>query len=221
MSFLSFIVTWTYINIFCVSPHPPSVSAMYTQTHRDTGIKSAYVTDRFAIQFKAVRRLIMSEDFWDTLKLATLVLKPALVALSYDDGMKGDTVTLLYNLLLELDIYYSKPIKGLDEAMRKKMHNVFMSRWSAFHAPIHSAAFAMDKQFCRREMDHGVKTDIWSVMEDFSKAPGGQDFSKLKSQYALFVDALGSKQVFQYVYHMRLCITVSIVTDNIVYVVSV
>ena len=55
---------------------------------------------------------------------------------------------------------------------------------------------------------------------DFSKAPGSQDFSKLKSPYALFVDALGSKQVFQYVYHMRLCITVSIVTDNIVYVVS-
>ncbi len=46
------------------------------------------------------------------------------------------------------------------------------------------------------------------------------DFSKLKSPYSLFVDALGSKQVFQYVYHMRLWITLSIVTDNIVYVVS-
>jgi hypothetical protein len=57
-------------------------------------------------------------------------------------------------------------------------------------------------------------------MEDFSKDPGGQDFNKLKSQYSLFVDALGSNQVFQYVYHMRLLITVSIVTDNIVYVVS-
>ena len=66
-----------------MSPHPPSVSAMYTQTHRDTGIKSAYVTDRFAIQFKAVRHLIMSEDFWYTLKLVTLVLKPALVTLRY------------------------------------------------------------------------------------------------------------------------------------------
>jgi hypothetical protein len=36
-------------------------------------------------------------------------------------------VALLYNLLLELDIYYSTTIQGLDEAMRKKMHNVFMS----------------------------------------------------------------------------------------------
>ena len=78
---------------------------MYTQTHRDTGIKSAYVTDRFAIQFKAVRRLIMSEDFCDTLKLATLVLKPALVALCYCDGMQGSAVSLLYNLLLELTFY--------------------------------------------------------------------------------------------------------------------
>ena len=70
------------------------------------------------------------------------------------------------------------------------------------------------------EMDHQVKKDIWTVMEDFSKAHLGQDLSKMKSQYAMFVDGLGSKQVFQYVYHMRLRITVSIVTDNIVYVVS-
>jgi hypothetical protein len=33
--------------------------------------------------------------------------------------MKGGTVALLYNLLLKLDEYYSKPIKGLDEAMWK------------------------------------------------------------------------------------------------------
>jgi len=75
------------------------------------------------------------------LKLTTLVLKSALVALRYCDGMKGDTVTLLYNLLLQLDIYYSKPIKGLDETIHKKIHNVFMIRWSVFHVPIHSAGF--------------------------------------------------------------------------------
>jgi hypothetical protein len=94
---------WIIRNIFCASPHSLSVSPICTQTHRGTGMKSAYVTDRLAIQFKTVRRLIMSEDFWDTLKLATLVLKPALVALRYCDGMKGGTVSLLYNLLLELD----------------------------------------------------------------------------------------------------------------------
>ena len=69
-------------------------------------------------------------------------------------------------------------------------------------------------------MDHQVKKDIWEVLEDFYKDPGGQDLSKMKSQYALFVDGLGKKQVFQYVNHMRLRITVSTVTDNIVYIVS-
>ena len=83
--------------------------------------------------------------------------------------------------------------KGL--LQRAKNHNVFMSRWSDFHAPVHSAAFAMDRQFCRRDVDVGVKKDIWSVMEDFSKAPGGKDLSKMKTQYEMIMDTVGSKQV--------------------------
>ena len=79
-------------------------------------------------------------------------------------------MALLYSLLLELDTTYSKPIKGLDETIRTKLHNVFMSMWSDFHAPVHSADFAIDRQFCRRDMDAGVKKDIWSVMEDLQRA---------------------------------------------------
>ncbi len=104
-------------------------------------------------------------------------------------------MALLYILLLELDTTYSKTIKGLDETIRTKLYNVFMSRWSSFHAPVHSSAFAMDRQFCRRDLDADVKKDIWSVMEDFSKAPGGKDLSKMKAQYEMFVDAVGSKRL--------------------------
>ena len=83
---------------------------------------------------------------WDkTLKVATQVLQPALVALRYCDGMKGGTLALLYSLPLELDTTYSKPIKGLDETIHTNLHNVFMNRWSVFHAPVHSAAFAKDR----------------------------------------------------------------------------
>ena len=39
--------------------------------------------------------------------------------------------------------------------------------------------------FCRRDIDGGVKKDIWSVMEDFSKAPGDKDLSKMKAQYSM------------------------------------
>jgi hypothetical protein len=49
--------------------------------------------------------------------------------------------------------------------------------------------------FCQRDMDGGVKKDIWSVMEDFSKAPGDKDLTKMKEQYEMFVDAVGSKKV--------------------------
>ncbi len=70
----------------------------------------------------------MSDDFWDTLKVSTQVLEPALVDLRYCDDMKGDTLALLYSLLLELDTTYSKPIKGLDEKIHTKLHNVLMSR---------------------------------------------------------------------------------------------
>ena len=49
----------------------------------------------------------MSEDFWDTLKVETQVLKPTFVDLCFCDGMKGDTLTLVYNHLVELDTYYS------------------------------------------------------------------------------------------------------------------
>ena len=153
----------------------------------------------FPIQFKTVKHLIMSEDFWDTLKLTTQVLKPVLVTLYYCDDMKGDTLSLLYNLLLELDTYlqqyHSKPIKGLDKTIHTKLHNVFESRSSAFHDPVHSTALAMDRQFCRRDMDTGVKKEIWSVMEDFSKVPGDKDLSKMKTQYEMFVDDVDSKKV--------------------------
>jgi hypothetical protein len=44
-------------------------------------------------------------------------------------------------------------------------------------------------------MDAGVKKDIWSVMEYFSKVPGGKDLNKMKGQYEMFVYVVGSKQV--------------------------
>ena len=76
-----------------------------------------HVTDGFPIHCKTVGHLILSGDFWDTLKLVTLVFKPTLVDLCRCDDMKGDTLSLMYILLIELDTYYSNPTKGLDETI--------------------------------------------------------------------------------------------------------
>jgi hypothetical protein len=91
-----------------------------TCTHK----KFKHVTDGFPIQFKDVKLLIMSDDFWDTLKVTTQVLQPSLVTLRYCDDMTGDTLSLLYILLFELDTTYSKPIKGLDETILTNLYNV-------------------------------------------------------------------------------------------------
>jgi hypothetical protein len=52
-----------------------------------------------------------------------------------------------------------------------------------------------DYQEWSSDVDVGVKKDMWSVMKDFSKAPGGKDFSKMKAQYEMFMDVVDSKQV--------------------------
>ena len=76
------------------------------------------------------------------------------------DGMKEGILVLLYILLLELDRYYFKSVKGLDEGIRTKLHQVFMTKWSVFHDPIHSVDSVVDRQFCRWDMDDGVKKDM-------------------------------------------------------------
>jgi hypothetical protein len=44
-------------------------------------------------------------------------------------------------------------------------------------------------------MDAGVKKNIWSVMDDFTKTPRGKDLNMIKVQYQMIVDTVGSKQV--------------------------
>jgi hypothetical protein len=85
---------------------------------------------------------------------------------------------------------------------------------------VHSAVFAIDRQFCRRDMDAQVKKDVWSVIEDLSKSPGGKDLSKMKSQYAMFVDAVDPKQVTQLFIIFLGTHTHTIVIDNIECTVS-
>jgi hypothetical protein len=112
--------------LFCIVLSIYSCIHIYLHIFGDTytNKKFKHVIDGFPIQFKVVKRLIMSDDFWDTLKVDTQVLQPSLVALHYCDDMKGDTLALLHSLLFELDTTYSKPIKGLDETILTNLYNV-------------------------------------------------------------------------------------------------
>jgi hypothetical protein len=45
-------------------------------------------------------------------------------------------------------------------------------------------------------MDEGVKKDIWSVMEDFAKAPGGKDLNRMKAFCRRDMDAGVKKDIW-------------------------
>jgi len=143
-----------------------------------------------------VKATIQDDKFWEHLAVADKVLLPALAILRFADGMKGGTLGLLYHLLLQLDQEYQKPIEGLDDEIRKKMHEMFMLRWGAFHAPVMTAAFAMDRLYCRRPLDAEQKREVLAVMNSMSKAPGSPSFNKMKAEYSAFQQALGKQQHF-------------------------
>ncbi len=72
-----------------------------------------------------------------------------------------------------------------------------------------------DYQEWSSNVDADVKKDIWSVMEDFPKAPGGKDLRKMKTQYEMFMEAVVSKQVTVQSIIFLGTHTDSHVTDNI------
>ena len=75
-----------------------------------------------------------------------------------------------------------------------------MARWNAFHAPVHSACFNMDKAFCRMQHDDAARMDLFQVMEAFSKvkdADGqmvGPAFKTMKSEFVAWQEAISAKK---------------------------
>ena len=71
---------------------------------------------------------------------------------------------------------------------------------NAFHAPVHSACFIMDKAFCRMQHDDAARKDLFQVMEAFSKvkdADGkmvGPAFKTMKSEFVAWQEAISAKK---------------------------
>ena len=152
-------------------------------------------------KFRKVSAVVLSDtNFWKNLDMCSRIFEPALQALRVSDGMKGGTPAILYDLCLGLDKLYSEPIDGLPEPTRRKLHDLFMARWNAFHAPVHSACFIMDKAFCRMQHDDAARKDLFQVMEAFSKvkdADGkmvGPAFKTMKSEFVAWQEAISAKK---------------------------
>ena len=68
-------------------------------------------------------------------------------------------------------------------------------------------------------MDEGIKKDMCSVMEDFSQVPGGKDFIQMKGSVHHVCGCCDLEaSVCQNLHDIKLRITLSNSTDNIVHV---
>ena len=74
-----------------------------------------------AWQWADIDNLIADKKFWASIKVCVKVLLPAVKVLRYSDGMRGGTLGLMYNLLLQQDELYSSPIEGLPDKVRTKV----------------------------------------------------------------------------------------------------
>jgi hypothetical protein len=75
----------------------------------------------FFTQFSVVRQRVRDDAFWEKVDVCLRVLTPALVVLRYADGKKGSSMALVYSLMIDLNEFYKKPIRGLSEVIRKKV----------------------------------------------------------------------------------------------------
>ena len=64
---------------------------------------------------------LTDKNFWSTIKVCVKMLEPAVKVLRYSDSMRGVTLGLMYNLLLQLDELYSSPIEDLPDKVRTKV----------------------------------------------------------------------------------------------------
>ena len=77
--------------------------------------------ERLFGQWTDIEKLIADKKLWDTIKVCVKVLEPAVKVLRYSDGMRGGSLGLMYNLLLQLDQLYSSPNDGLPQNVRTKV----------------------------------------------------------------------------------------------------
>ena len=78
-----------------------------------------------------------------------------------------------------------------------QMHKVFTNRWSAFHAPVMTAAFKLHPEFCQHDTDKRADQDFEKVMTDLAQTPGSPSVTAMKLQYEDFKIACktGSNQL--------------------------
>ena len=104
------------------------------------------------------------------------------------DGKKGANLGKVYGLMCQLDRFYDKPIQGLDDGIREKMHKLFMARWAYFHEDVFTAAYMLDPEFLTVEHTSEEEQALRNVFKQM--ATDEHPESKLLAEYTQLVTAV-------------------------------
>eukprot|EP00967_Tisochrysis_lutea_P134624 scaffold237995_cov41-Tisochrysis_lutea.AAC.1 len=107
-----------------------------------------------------IKRIIRDEDVTSAARVCLRVCEPVVRVLRMTDSKLGATLGKVYAYMLQVDVHLRNPIEGLDEHIRKKIHNIFMARWTYMHVPVMTAAFRFDPEFCSRDFDSEETADV-------------------------------------------------------------
>jgi len=100
---------------------------------------------------QAVKRIIRSDDIMDTIKVAIQIMEPVYRLLRLCDGKLGANLGKVYGYMLQIDTHLRTGIAALDARKRHKIHELLMARWEYFHAPVMTAAYCLEPEYCRRK----------------------------------------------------------------------
>ena len=101
-------------------------------------------------KFRKAKLIVEDDDHFQNVDLVLRVFEPCVRAMRMTDGKKGATLSKIYKAMLDLggeNGFYAKPIDGLEEDIRTKMHKIFQKRWNYFHCPIMTAAYMLDPEY--------------------------------------------------------------------------
>ena len=103
------------------------------------------------------REVVEDDDHLKNVELVLRVFEPCVRTMRMTDGKKAASLSKIYKAMLDLggeDGLYAKPIDGLDESVRRKMHAIFMKRWNYFHCVLMTAAYMLNQEYLDSKFFH-------------------------------------------------------------------
>eukprot|EP00967_Tisochrysis_lutea_P131654 scaffold229104_cov41-Tisochrysis_lutea.AAC.1 len=97
------------------------------------------------------KRIIRSEELLGTITTGIAIMEPVYRLLRLTDGKLGANLGKVYAYLLQIDQHFKQGVlPGVSASVRHKIHELFMARWEYLHAPVMTAAYCLEPEFCRR-----------------------------------------------------------------------